>query len=251
VNFLCLIDPTLPQEKVDELESASISTQVVELGLHATYRDSRIQLATELDSRPGWIWTRQYDNPANVKAHYETTGPEIWSQMEGQVDYVVASVGTGGTICGVGQFIKHQNPRSIVVAVEPDGSTIFGGKPGYYLSVGAGMSCPSGIIRRYGGVIDYCCHIDDATALRTCIQMHAAEDIGVGVTSGSVLTVALYLAREFPDKCIAAIAPDGIERYKSLLNLARSVDMCDDSISLYVINHQPGTLNEHLSGRYA
>lgn len=217
IDFLCLIDPTVPPEKSEWLAAQHIRTYSVEIGGFATYRDARIAMAAELGSQPDWIWTRQYDNPSNVRAHFETTGPEIWSQMDGRIDYILCAVGSGGTVCGVGMYMKQQSPATSIVAIEPTGSTIFGGEPGDYLTAGAGMSSPSGIIKQHSHVIDYFCHVDDAAALQTCVQFHDAEGFYVGITAGSVLAVASFLANRYPDKRIVAVAADNGDNYISIL----------------------------------
>lgn len=218
VEFTCLIDPTLPQEKVNQLQDENVPLEVVSLGKSRTYRDARILMANELDELPDWIWTRQYDNPANVVSHYKTTGPEIWEQTKHKVDIVVCSIGTGGTICGIGLFLKEMNPDIDIVAVEPLGSTIFGGIPGSYLSVGSGMSYPSLLVKNYGFVVDYWTHVADTDAVIACKQFDASENINVGVTSGAALVVALDIAQKNPDKVVVAVAPDGGESYSSILN---------------------------------
>jgi len=205
VEFMCLVDPSIPQDKLYELNNAGVNTYIVSLEDNPDYRSARIRMAQRLDQQSDWIWTNQYDNVANVKAHYETTGPEIWSQMNGRLDYFVCSVGTGGTICGIGHYLKQQDPNIKIVAVEPEGSTTFGGMPGNYLSVGAGMRGASGIFKKYGYIVDYYCKISDRDALQEC----------VGVTTGMVLTVSLYLANLHPDKKIVTIAPDSGDKYDS------------------------------------
>ncbi|WKZ48475.1 MAG: cysteine synthase family protein [Anaerolineales bacterium] len=217
IDFLCLMDPTIPPEKFHLLTSHHINIESVSLGAHATYRDARIQRAKDLDAQLDWIWTKQYDNPSNVKAHFETTGPEIWSQTKGKVDFVVCSVGSGGTVCGIGLFLKAVCPSTAIVAVEPLGSTIFGGESRPYLSAGAGMSYQPGIIREHGNVIDFYSKIDDISSIRACRSFFESEGIRVGITTGSLLKVASYLAEKFSDKVVVVIAADGGEQYRSVL----------------------------------
>jgi cysteine synthase len=133
--------------------------------------------------------------------------------MASQVDFVVCSVGTGGTICGIGHYLKQKNSTIKVVAVEPKGSTIFGGQPGKYLTAGSGMLQPSGIFKEYGYITDYYCQVDDQDSLRECVEILRSENLNVGITTGSVLVVASYLAMRYPDRNIVAIAPDGGEKY--------------------------------------
>lgn len=217
VPFLCLVDPTLPPSRLAQLAAQGVDTCVVSLGPYPSYRVARIERARELDREPGWIWTNQYDNPANMRAHYETTGPEIWEQMHGRVDYLVCSVGTGGTICGIGRFLKEQNNTIKIVGVEPKGSTIFGGTPGCYLTAGAGMLEPSGIFRQYGHVVDCYGQVDDKDALEECIRLSVLENTCVGITTGAALFVASYLADQHPGSIVVAVSPDGGEKYAEFL----------------------------------
>lgn len=216
VRFMCIVDPLIAPAKLKELEDAGVEVHVVSLEDSSDYRSARIKLAGDLDKQDDWIWTNQYDNPANFRAHYETTGPEIASQMNGQVDYVVCSVGTGGTICGIGHYLKRHNPAVKVVAVEPVGSTIFGGKSGKYLNVGAGMLHPSGIFRKYGHIVDFYCKVDDRDALQECADILEKENLSVGVTTGSVLVAASCIAARHSCEKVVAVAPDGGEKYTDL-----------------------------------
>jgi cysteine synthase len=236
VDFVCLVDPTLPNDKIKQLESHNMNLNTVTLGKFQTFRDARIHKASQLDLKPNWIWTRQYDNPANVKSHYETTGPEIWNQTNNKVDYVISSIGTGGTICGIGLYLKKQNPKIKVVAIEPMGSTIFGGIPGCNLSVGAGMSCPSTLVRQYGKVIDFWGHVADIDALYECKLFRKHEDINIGITTGTALVVASRIAKENPDKIIVCIAPDGGEYYADLLKNINLDSKRKSDIALYPMN---------------
>ena len=217
IRFLCLVDPTVPAEKLEELAGHGVETTIVDLAGHSSYRDARIEMAARLDRQPGWVWTRQYENPANAQAHSETTGPEIWSQMGEQVDYVVCSVGSGGTVCGIGQFFKRHHPSTMVVGVEPLGSTIFGGSSGCYLSVGAGLSHPPGLVQQFGSVIDCFAQVADADSLKACLRFQTAEGLLLGVTSGATLAVAHELAVLHPDRTVVAISPDDGSHYLSIL----------------------------------
>lgn len=217
VPFVCLADPSIVPEKLEELQKAGVEVRVVSLGSNSDLRTARIQTAKELAKRPDWIWTNQYDNLANFKAHFETTGPEIWAQTAGRIEYVVCSVGTGGTICGVGCYLKQRNPAMKVIAVEPKGSTIFGGEPGDYLNAGAGMAYPSGIMREHGHVVDYFCQVDDGVAIQECNRIGETEALSLGITGGAATVVARHLATKHPDSCIVALAPDSGERYVRLL----------------------------------
>ncbi|WP_296242725.1 cysteine synthase A [uncultured Faecalicoccus sp.] len=162
-----------------------------------------------------WI-PSQFSNPDNPKAHYETTGPEIWNQMEGQVDVFVAGVGTGGTITGTGRYLKEKNPQVKVVAVEPATSHVLsGGKPGSHdlQGIGAGFIPDALDCSIYDQVI--CVENEQAYEMaRQCAQK---EGILVGISSGAALYAAVQLSKqkEYEGKSIVVLLPDTGERYLS------------------------------------
>jgi cysteine synthase len=213
VRFLCLMDRSIPPDKHAELREAGIEVEIVEQGGFADCRTARITRANELDARTEWLWTNQYANSANVLAHYETTGPEIWRQTDGQVAFVVCSAGTAGTVCGIGKYLKERNSRIQIVAVEPLGSTLFGGCESSYLSVGAGLRGPSGILRKHGWAIDSYCKIGDATAIAECVRLQREEELCVGITSGAALRAGSAIASSHPNDIVVVVSPDGGEKY--------------------------------------
>lgn len=162
-----------------------------------------------------WI-PSQFSNPDNPQAHYETTGPEIWNQMEGQVDVFVAGVGTGGTITGTGRYLKEKNPQVKVVAVEPATSRVLsGGKPGSHdlQGIGAGFIPDALDCSIYDQVI--CVENEQAYEMaRQCAQK---EGILVGISSGAALYAAVQLSKqkEYEGKSIVVLLPDTGERYLS------------------------------------
>lgn len=164
---------------------------------------------------PGSIIAGQFDNPANPGAHYATTGPEIWQDTEGQVDIFVAGVGTGGTISGVGRYLKEQNPNIRVVAVEPAASPLLsGGQAGPHKLQGIGANfVPRNFDRN---VVDEIIPIEAADAFAAGRAM-AREGVLVGITSGAALHAARLLAQrpENAGKTIVALMPDTGERYLS------------------------------------
>ena len=158
----------------------------------------------------------QFDNPHNAPAHYASTGPEIWSDTEGQVDAFVAGVGTGGTVTGTGKYLKDQNPAVRVFAVEPDTSPVLsGGKPGPHKSQGIG---PGFVPKVYdAAVIDEVITVSADDAGATARAVAAKDGLLVGISSGAALYAALELSKkpEFAGKTIVALLPDTGERYLS------------------------------------
>lgn len=176
-----------------------------------------IEKANQLHEEiPGsWI-PSQFSNPDNPQAHYETTGPEIWNQMEGQVDVFVAGVGTGGTITGTGRYLKEKNPQVKVVAVEPATSHVLsGGKPGPHdlQGIGAGFIPDALDCSIYDQVI---C-VENEQAYQMARQCAQKEGILVGISSGAALYAAVQLSKqkEYEGKSIVVLLPDTGERYLS------------------------------------
>ena len=175
--------------------------------------DRANQLAREL---PGAFVAGQFDNPANPRAHWEHTGPEIWADTQGQVDVFVAGVGTGGTLSGVGGYLKQCNPKVRVVAVEPAASPLLsGGQAGPHGIQGIGANfIPENLDRT---VYDEVVQVADEAAYRMGRQLARQEGILAGVSSGAALWAALEVARrpEYAGKTVVALLPDSGSRYLS------------------------------------
>lgn len=171
------------------------------------------ELAAEL---PGSFIPSQFDNPANPKAHYDTTGPEIWRALEGKIDVFVAGVGTGGTITGVGRYLKEKNPDIKIIAVEPETSPLLSqGKAGPHGLQGIGANFVPSILDR--SVIDEIFTVSDEEAYEAGRLMAANEGTLVGITSGAALHAAMKVGerQEFHGKNVVALLPDTGDRYLS------------------------------------
>lgn len=176
-----------------------------------------IAKANELkDSIPGAVILGQFDNPANPEAHRNTTGPEIWEQTDGKVDIFVAGVGTGGTLTGVGEYLKSKNPDVKIVAVEPAASPVLStGTPGPHKIQGIGAGFVPSILNT--SIYDEIITIENDDAFTEGKRFARSEAILVGISSGAALKAASILAsrEENKGKNIVVLLPDSGDRYLS------------------------------------
>ncbi|MEU3312449.1 PLP-dependent cysteine synthase family protein [Streptomyces sp. NPDC048387] len=175
--------------------------------------DRAEQLHAEM---PGSWYARQHENPENVKAHYTTTGPEIWRDSGGRVDYLVCGIGTGGTLTGIARYLRTRNPDLKVVAVEPAGSALLsGGEPGPHRVPGLNGGFISPVTDVH--LIDEVIAVEDADAAATTRAIAARSGLLVGISSGAAAYACLELARrhDLSDAVVATVFPDSGERYLS------------------------------------
>lgn len=169
------------------------------------------ELAKEL---PGSFIPDQFGNPANAAAHYKTTGPEIWRDTEGNADFFVAGVGTGGTITGTGEFLKEQNPAIQVIAVEPAKSPLLsGGQAGPHGLQGIGANFIPKVLNTK--IYDKVMQVTEEQAYEAARLLGKTEGILVGISSGAALHAALTVAKENPGKTVVVLLPDTGDRYLS------------------------------------
>ena len=213
-NAILTLPDTMSVERRNLLKAYGAK---LELSEGAKGMAGAIAKAEELrDSIPGAVILGQFDNMANPAAHKATTGPEIWEQMEGNVDIFVAGVGTGGTITGVGEYLKEKNPNIKIVAVEPASSPVLsGGKSGAHGIQGIGAGFIPTILNTE--IFDEVIAIENEDAFAEGKAFAVTEGILVGISSGAALKAATLVAKrpENAGKNIVVLLPDSGDRYLS------------------------------------
>lgn len=176
-----------------------------------------IDKAEELHAQhPGSFIPQQFENPSNPACHKRTTGPEIWRDTDGKIDAFIAGVGTGGTLTGVGEYLKEKNPAIQIFAVEPDTSAVLsGGRPGPHKLQGIGAGFIPATLNT--GIIDRTFPVSAEDAGRAARESASQEGILIGISGGAALSVALKLSLkpEWTGKRIVVLLPDSGERYLS------------------------------------
>jgi cystathionine beta-synthase len=268
-GYRCIftIPDKMSQEKVRLLKAFGAEVIVTPTAVPPDHPDNYVVMARRIASEtPNAILANQFYNQANPEAHYRTTGPEIWEQTEGRVTHFVSAAGTGGTITGVGRYLRERNPSVRIVGGDPVGSIIRGysetgtvGEAAPYKMEGIGQDKIPGTLDM--SMVDEWRSVDDRTAFALARRLTREEGLFVGGSTGLIAHVALQIAREIddPDACIVFIMCDTGERYLSKLyndewmrenqliepsrvNAGVMVEMKDMGAPGEVVSVQPDTL---------
>lgn len=217
-RFVAVIDPKTTEENRHKIQQLGGELELVkEPDEYGGYLLSRLNRVHELcHQSPQYIWPDQYANEANPFGHFSTTGPELYSQMQGRVGVIFVAVSTGGTLAGVGRYFRENSPETKIVAVDAHGSVIFGGNPHARKLTGIGSSRRSNFIKSeiYDGHIA----VNDIDAFSFCRQLDTDANIRVGGSSGAVLfACAEYLAEHPSIHNVVCICPDNGMNYESTI----------------------------------
>ncbi len=207
----------MSQEKVALLRAYGAEVVITPTAVPPESPESYYRVADRLTEEiPGAFQPNQYFNQVNPDTHFESTGPEIWEQTEGRIDVLVAGVGTGGTITGIGRYLKKRNPAVTVVGADPEGSVFSGDEPRPYLVEGIGEDFwPSTFDP---AVVDRYVKVSDRDSFITARAVTRQEGILVGGSGGTAVFAALTVARELPeDKLVVVVLPDTGRNYLSKL----------------------------------
>lgn len=214
-RVICTVPDKVSKEKQDLLKAYGVEVIVTPTDRLPEDADSYYAVARRLaDEIEGAYNPDQYSNPANPEAHYRTTGPEIWEQTNGEVGVLVAGVGTGGTICGAGKFLKQKNPEIEVVGADPEGSIYTQGPDGdihQYLVEGVGEDFYPATVDL--SLIDRFIEVGDAASFKTTRELAKAEGILTGGSGGMAVHASLQVAEEDTSKLVVVIVPDSGRGY--------------------------------------
>lgn len=217
-GFTVVVDPKATPENVARMEKLGAHIEVVQdCDETGNYLMSRIRRAEQLcGERERCVWTSQYTNPANPLAHYAGTGPEIMNQMDGAAGAIFVAAGTGGTLAGIGRYLREHAPATKLIGVDAVGSVIFGAPPAPRKLVGIGSARTSAFLTP--DLFDEAIHVTDAEAFACCRALLAVTELWIGGSSGAVVAAcARYLERHPFAERVVCLCPDNGENYRSTI----------------------------------
>ncbi|MEM0128464.1 MAG: cysteine synthase family protein [Thermoplasmatales archaeon] len=214
------IPDKMSQEKINLMKAFGAEVVVTPTDVTYDSPESYYSMARKIAEEMKAYYPDQYNNPDNIRCHYETTGPEIWKQMDGKIDALVAGIGTGGTISGIGRYLKERNPKVKIIGVDPEGSVFYNYfkegrviEPHTYKVEGIGEDY---IVKAVDfSVIDDIIQVNDKESFLMARRLAREEGIFAGGSSGSAMLAALRIAPKFKGKNILVIFPDSGYRYLS------------------------------------
>jgi len=214
------IPDKMSNEKINLMRAFGAEVIITKTDVPYDSPESYYSKAKKISEDTGAYYPDQYNNPMNIRCHYETTGPEIWKQMDGNIDVLVAGIGTGGTISGIGRFLKEKNPDVKIIGVDPEGSVFYNyfkeGKiiePHVYKVEGIGEDY---LVKAVDfSVIDDIVQVNDRESFLMTRRLAREEGIFAGGSSGSAMVAAMKIAPEYRGKNIVVIFPDSGYRYLS------------------------------------
>jgi 2,3-diaminopropionate biosynthesis protein SbnA len=217
-QFIAVVDPKTTHENIAKMEALGARIDVVcqpdENGGYLLTRLARVQELCAQDQR--YVWTDQYANLANPRIHYVSTGPEIYQQMRGKIDVIFAPVSTGGTLAGIGRYLREVNPSITVVGVDAHGSVVFGAAPAARRLTGIGSSRRSIFIT--DDLYDHAIHVRDEEAFAFCHALYEKTGLKLGGSSGCTLFACAHFLADHPDmRDIVCVCADSGENYRTTI----------------------------------
>lgn len=217
-QFIAIVDPKTTQENISKMEALGAKIDLVhQADVNGGYLLSRLARVQELCKRNReYVWTNQYANMANPDIHYKSTGPEIYQQMNSRVDVIFAPVSTGGTLAGIGRYLRQMNPSVTIVGVDAYGSVVFGAPPAARRLTGIGSSRRSNFITRE--TYDSAIHVRDEEAFAFCHALYEKTSLKLGGSSGCVLSACTRFLAEHPKmQNVVCVCADSGENYNTTI----------------------------------